>query len=240
MAQQDVDTAEAKDGIAQAAIAAAKADVEKYQTMAGYTQITAPFDGVVTRRYVDKGALIPGGTSSETRSLPLVRVSDNYHLRLDFPVSVAYVKDMKQGDTVDVSIDSLNDTHLKGTITRFTREVTLATRTMITEIEVFNPTLKIVPGMYASVVIRLGERTNTLAIPTEAVSGEAGDKNTVYLVNANHEIEERRVKLGLETPDRREVLAGLQEGDLVMTARRTQVQPGQKVNPSLAPPLGEQ
>ena len=60
--------------------------MEKYQTLVGYTQITAPFDGVVTHRYADPGALIQAGTSSDTQSLPLVRVSDNYLLRLDFPV----------------------------------------------------------------------------------------------------------------------------------------------------------
>ena len=101
VAQQDLDTAEAKDGTAAAAIAAAKADVEKYQTLVNYTQITAPFDGVVTHRYADPGALIQAGTGSDTQALPLVRVSDNYHLRLDFPVSVKYVKDIHPGQSVN-------------------------------------------------------------------------------------------------------------------------------------------
>ena len=236
VAQQDLDTAQAKDGIADAAIAAAKADVEKYQTLAGYRQIVAPFDGVVTHRYVDKGTLIQAGTTSDTQSLPVVRVSDNYHLRLDFAVSVAYVKDIKVGDTVDVLIESLKMKRLKGTIQRFTLRVNAATRTMITEVEVDNPTLEIVPGMYATVRLVVAKRPDTLSIPTEAISGE---KPTVYLVNGQNEIEERHVTLGLETPTRREVLAGLQEGDRVMTARRTQAQPGQKVNPILTAPLGE-
>ena len=86
VAQQDLDTAEAKDRTTFAAIAATKADVEKYQTLVAYTRITAPFDGVVTKRYADPGALIQAGTTSDTQSMPLVRVSDNYLLRLDFPV----------------------------------------------------------------------------------------------------------------------------------------------------------
>ncbi len=68
MAQQDLDTAQANDLTAAAAIAAAKADVEKFQTMVGYTQITAPFDGVVTHRYADPGTLIQAGTSSDTQA----------------------------------------------------------------------------------------------------------------------------------------------------------------------------
>ena len=65
--------------------------------MVGYTQITAPFDGVVTHRYADPGALIQAGTASDTQAMPLVRVSDNYLLRLDFPVTVDYVKDVQLG-----------------------------------------------------------------------------------------------------------------------------------------------
>jgi RND family efflux transporter MFP subunit len=236
VAQQDVDAAEAKDGTAEAAIGAAKADVERYRTLTTYTQITAPFDGVVTHRYVDNGALIQSGTASETQSLPVVRVSDNYHLRLDFPVSVAYVKDIHLDDTIEVQVESLGMRTFKGKIKRFSMKVNEATRTMMTEIEVANPTLEIVPGMYAVVVLRVQERPQALSIPTQAVSGE---KRTVYVVNAKNEIEERAVTLGLETPNRYEVTSGLKEGDLVMIGGRTQIQPGQKVTTVAAESLTE-
>ena len=111
VAQQDLDTAQANDLTTAAAIAAAKAEVEKYQTLVSYTQITAPFDGVVTHRYADPGALIQAGTHP-TRNLPLVRVSDNYLLRLDFPVTVDYVKDVQLGDPVEVRVDSLERQNL--------------------------------------------------------------------------------------------------------------------------------
>ncbi len=139
VAEQDLDTAEANDLAAAAAIAAAKADVEKYQTLIGYTQITAPFDGVVTHRYADPGTLIQAGTSSDTQALPLVRVSDNYRLRLDFPVTVDYVKDIRLGDPVAVRVDSLDGKTFTGKISRFTDDVDENTRTMTTEIEVPNP-----------------------------------------------------------------------------------------------------
>jgi RND family efflux transporter MFP subunit len=83
VAQQDIDTATAKDLAAEAAVGAAKADVGKYRTLVGYTQITAPFDGVITRRYVDPGALVEAGMATENTQ-PLLEISDNYHLRLDF------------------------------------------------------------------------------------------------------------------------------------------------------------
>jgi RND family efflux transporter MFP subunit len=87
VAEQDIDNAEAKNNATDAAVTASQADVEKYQTLFGYTQITAPFDGVITKRYVDPGALVQADISSGNAQ-PVVRVSDNYRLRLDFPVSV--------------------------------------------------------------------------------------------------------------------------------------------------------
>jgi RND family efflux transporter MFP subunit len=230
VAQQDIDSAEAKDSIAAAAIAAAKADVEKYQTLFGYTQIMAPFDGVVTRRYADPGALIQAGTASDVQARPLVRVSDNYLLRLDFPVSVEYVKDVHVGDLVAVRVDSLAGKTFTGKITRFTDKVSEDTRTMITEIEMANPALEILPGMYAMVVLKVQHRSQVLAIPTEAVRSEK--KSTAYVVNQDNKIEEHTVTLGLESPNRYEVISGLKEGDKVMIGSHTQVHAGEKVEPT--------
>jgi RND family efflux transporter MFP subunit len=229
VAQQDLDTAEANALTTAAAIAAAKAEVEKYQTLLAYTKITAPFDGVITRRYADPGALIQAGTSSDTQSLPLVRVSDNYRLRLDFPVTVDYVKDVQLGDSVEVRVDSLNGKTFTGTISRFTRDVDDNTRTMTTEIEVPNPNLELMPGMYATVVLKVEKRPQALTVPTEAV---VSDKTPViYVVNHDNQIEERAVQLGLETPDKYEILSGLHEGELVVISNHAGFQAGQKVVP---------
>lgn len=236
--QQDLDTAEAKDHTTEAAVAAAKADAEKYQTLLGYTRITAPFDGVITHRYVDPGALIQSGTASATQSLPLVRISDNYRLRLDFPVSICYVKDVQMGDRVEVEVQSLGGKTFTGTISRFTNKVDDDTRTMTTEIEVPNPDLELIPGMYARALLRVQKRVRALAIPTEAVSSSRDA--SVLVVNNRNEIEERPVTLGLETPTRWEVKAGLQEGELILVGARNEVKPGEKVEPKLDSSLAKQ
>ena len=229
VAQQDLDTAESRDGDTSAAIAAAKAEVEKYQTLLDYTKITAPFDGVVTRRYTDPGSMIQAGTASQ--ALPLLRLSDNYHLRLDFPVSVDYVQNIHVGDPVDVHVESLGDKTFTGKIARFTDRVDETTRTMTVEMEVPNPKLELIPGMYATVMLKADQRPHAVAIPTEAIS--AG-KSTVLVVNSNNEIEQRTITLGLETPTRYEVLSGVKEGDLVLIGNTSQLKPGEKVEPKLA------
>jgi RND family efflux transporter MFP subunit len=233
VAQADLDTAQGKDGMAEAAVAAARAEVGRFFTLTSYTNITAPWDGVITHRYVDEGALIQMGTTSATQSLAVVRISDNYHLRMDFWPSVQYVKDIHLSDTVQVQVGSLGNKLFEGHIKRVSLQVNKETRTMLTEIELFNPTLEIVPGMYAKVLLQLQPRPHSLAIPHQAV---AGQPPTVYLIGPDRKIQERPVTLGLETPDRWEVTSGLREGDLVVFGSRSRVQPGQLVTPKVVEP----
>jgi RND family efflux transporter MFP subunit len=228
VAQQDVDAAEAKDLAAAANVTAARADIDRYQAWVDYSQITAPFDGVVTMRYADPGAFIQAGTAGPAAK-SLLQISDNYRLRLDFPVSVAYVQDIHEGDTVSVRVDSLGGKSFDGVITRFTDHVDEDTRTMMTEIEVNNQNLELVPGMYATVVLKAGRRPQALAVPTEAVVSD--QTPVVYVVTPKDQIEERAVTLGLETPDKYEVLSGLHEGDLVVIGNHSEFQAGQTVSP---------
>ena len=109
---------------------------------------------------------------------------------------------------------------------------------MTAEIEVPNPNLELVPGIYAGVVLKVEGHPQALAIPAEAVP--AGQQSSVYLVNDQRQIEVRPVTLGLETPNRYEVLAGLKEGDLVLIGSRSQVKPGQTVEPKLINSLAQQ
>jgi RND family efflux transporter MFP subunit len=237
IAQQDLDAAEARDAIAQGALGAAKADVDRYRTMVAYTRITAPFAGVITKRYADRGSLIQAGTASNTQAMPLVRVSDNALLRLDFPVSVDYVSGIRLDAPLSASVDSLGGRVFTGKIKRFSNKVDDSTRTMVVEMEVPNPSLELVPGMYATVTLKIEDRPHALAIPIEAVP--SGGKR-VLVVNSAHRLEERPVILGLETPARYEVLRGLNEGDLVMIGNPAQLAPGQKVEPRVSAPLARE
>ena len=232
LAQQDLDSAEAKDRVTEAALAGARAEVGKCQTLLAYTRISAPFDGVVTRRFADPGALIQAGTSGQ--STPLLCVSDNYRLRLDFPVSVAYVRNIHIGETVDVRVESLGGKTFAGKISRCAQKIEEQTRTMITEVEVPNPKLELVPGMYATVALKVERHLEALALPVEALSGEP--RNSVYVVGQDQILREQPVTLGLETPTHYEVLTGLKAGDLVVVGDRSALKPGERVRPRL---LGE-
>ena len=234
VAQQELDLARAKDRAAEATLATArqqievaKTDIKRLQTMLKYSRIHAPFDGVITKRFTDPGALIHNGGSAST---PLVRLSENNRLRLVFPVSVSFVSLIKIGDPAEIHIQASGKT-FSGIVSRFTRKIETATRTMDVEVDVPNPDLVLIPGMYASVALKLEHREKALVVPVEAVSRQKS--STVYLINNDGTIEERTINIGLETPSQLEILAGLSENDVVMIGSRTQVKPGQKVEPKM-------
>jgi len=162
----------------------------------------------------------------------LVCLSDNYRLRLDFPVSVAYVKDIRTGDPVEVRVESMGGKTFSGKITRSALRVNEETRTMITEIEVPNADLELVPGMYAEVNLRLDHRARALAVPVMAVDREA-DGGKVMVVTPNNRVETRKIALGLETASAIEVRSGLNEGDLVVISGRSSLQAGEEVRPKI-------
>ena len=126
---------------------------EKASSDGGYTKITAPFSGVITKRYSDPGALIQAGTS--TGSLPLVRLSQNDKLRAVFPVSVSFVSRIKVGDPVEIRIDSSLNRTISGKVARFSRKVETSTRTMDVEVDVPNADLSLIPGIYATAMLTI-------------------------------------------------------------------------------------
>jgi len=120
VAQQDLDLAMAKDRSDEAALDTAKQQIEvskaeakKLQTMLKYSRITAPFSGVITRRFTDPGALVQGGGSS---SSPMLRLSQNDRLRLVFPVSDSFVPLIKRGDSLEIRVQSLGRTDRKSVV----------------------------------------------------------------------------------------------------------------------------
>jgi RND family efflux transporter MFP subunit len=245
IAQQEVDAAEGKDQGAEAAVEAAKAGLaaaqehlqeakanrERVQALFDYTRITAPFDGVVTRRYADTGAMLAAGTSSEQQALPLIKLSQNNLLRLEIPVPEGDVPVVRLGKKVRVEVQALNKT-FEGTVARFADKVDDSTRTMMTEVDVPNSNLEIVPGMYAYVSFPVIEKQGTLAVPIQAVSRE-GNKAIAYRIGGDHRIQIEPVSVGIETRSQIEILSGLSEGDQVVVGNTSQLRQGQRVAPKL-------
>lgn len=246
VAQQEVDDAMGRDRVSEAQVATAKAALaaaqqqlqvakanqERVRTLFAYAQITAPFTGVVTRRYADTGSMIQAGTSSDTQSEPVVRLSQNDLLRLVIPVPESVVPEIHLGSPIQVTVPVLGKT-FPGKVARFADQIDFATRTMHTEVDVPNPTLEMVPGMYAQASVVLNQKKNALAVPVQALD-RSENGVTVMVVDANNTIQQRTVKPGIETPSDVEVISGLAENEVVVVGNRGQLRPGMKVQPRFA------
>jgi RND family efflux transporter MFP subunit len=245
VAQQEVDDAQGKDLAAasqvdagESALEAArsqlllsKAKLTHDQTLFDYSRITAPFSGVVTQRYANLGTLMQAGTSSSTQAMPLVKLSEDDLFRLVIPVPESSVRYIRVGDAVEVLVPSLSRS-FPGKVARFSLDVQQDTRTMHTEVDVPNPDRLLIPGMYAETTLTLEAKDNVLAVPLEAVTHE-GDQTTVYVVSHAGKVEDRVVRVGLETSADAEVVSGLAEGELVIVSDRSGLKPGEEVRPQV-------
>jgi len=242
VAQQEVDDAQGKDLAAEAQVEASKSNLQAAESqlqaaqakkehdsvLFDYSKITAPFTGVVTQRYANLGTLMQAGTSSSTQAMPLVRVSQDDLFRLVIPVPESYVRYIRIGDPVKVSVPSLNR-NFPGKVTRFSVDVKEDTRTMHTEVDVPNPEHALLPGLYAEATITIERKAGALAVPLQAVNHE-GDQTNVYVVNSSSKIEDRKVVLGIQTATEAEAVSGLNEGDQVVVSDRSGLKPAEQVH----------
>jgi RND family efflux transporter MFP subunit len=245
IAQQDLDEAAGRDRVAEAQVSTARAALAsareqlafaqanqaKTKTLFAYARIVAPFEGVITHRYADTGAMIQAGTSSQTQTMPLVRLSQNNVLRLIIPVPESAVLRIHLKAPVDVRVQSIGRT-FSGIVARFDNRLDGDTRTMRVEVDVPNPKLELVPGMYAQASIALDEAKDALTVPVQAID-RADDRTSVVVVTKAGTVERRDVDVGLETADRVAVTRGVEEGDLVVTGNRARLKPGDTVRPKI-------
>jgi RND family efflux transporter MFP subunit len=245
VAQQEVDDAQGKALASQSQVEADQAALETAQSqldlmrakrqhdqvLFDYARITAPFSGVVTERYANLGTLMQAGTSSSTQAMPLVRLSQDDLFRLVIPVPESDVRYIRNGDPVDVLVPSLNR-RFPGKVARFSVDVREDTRTMHTEVDVPNPDRLLVPGMYAEATFGTEARQDVLAVPLQAVS-QQGDQTWVYVVSPTNRVEDRPIKVGIQTSTEAEVVSGLAEGESVIVSDRSNLKPGQEVRPQV-------
>ena len=242
IAQQELDDATAKDRASQAQVDAAKsalaaarqqlevakADQQHYSALFDYARITAPYDGVVTWRFSDTGALVQAGTSN-TSGLPVVTLAEVDVLRLRIPVPESLAGKVRIGDSADVHVQATGE-HFTGKVTRFTDSLDPSTRTMQVEIDVPNPNYHLQPGMYADVRLDANSRPDALTVPVEAIQ-RSENKTSVLVVDPQNRVQTREVQTGVQSSDAVEIVAGLSPGERVIVGNLGSYQPGELVHP---------
>jgi RND family efflux transporter MFP subunit len=242
IAEQELDNANAKDQAAEEAVNAAKsalaateqalgvsqATQSQMTTMADYSRIVAPFDGVVTWRYADPGALIQAGTSNAA-SAPVVKIAQVSVLRLRIPVPESLANFVHDGDTVLITVGTMHKT-INGTVARSTEALDPSTRTMQVEVDVPNKDGSLTPGMYAQVVLNISRAGDALAVPVTALDATS-TQPWLYVVDSTNHVVKRNVVTGITTANRVEITSGLQAGEQVISTGLAQFTPGEHVQP---------
>jgi len=242
IAEQELDDAEAKDRVSEAQVEAAKSalsaarqqlDVSRathtqVAAMSDYSRISAPFDGVVTWRYADTGALVQAGTSSNNAQ-PVVKIAQVNILRLRIPVPESLAASVHNGATADISVQATGE-HFTGKVARSTDALDRSTRTEQVEIDVPNKDSHLTPGMYANVVLQIERHNDALLVPIQAVTS-SDNRASVLVVSNDNRVVLREVRTGLEDPSSAEILSGLNEGERVVVANLGSYQKGEIVDP---------
>ncbi|MHB2008792.1 MAG: efflux RND transporter periplasmic adaptor subunit [Acidobacteriaceae bacterium] len=243
VAQQDLDNKQAADLSSEAQIDAAKssyaaaqekmsedaATLEHYKALQAYSYVRAPFDGVVTFRYADTGALIAAGTDESKNAMPIVRLAQSGLLRLRMPVPESDADYMKIGGPAVVQVQATGET-INTKIVRFTRSMDRSTRTMLTEVDIPNPDLHLAPGMYADTTFPLKSAGNAMMAPIDAIV--EGDQPYVLIADDTNHVVKSPVVLGIQGTNYYQIVSGVKVGDRVIVGNQSDYQPGQAVTPS--------
>src|SRR6202047_3581588 len=216
IAKADLGVAEAHRDLAANQVDVAAATVEKIKTLLTYTQIVAPFDGVVARRQVNRGDLVQAATSARTTPLFKVQRIDTIRVFSDVPENE--VSNVRGGDRATVKVFGLNGEPVVGTITRFAYRLDPDTRNMRTEIDLPNADERLYPGMYAQVSLEMNPRHDVLAVPVTAIGSDA--QGTFVFTVQDDRIERKAVKVGVRDNGRAEVIEGLSENAAVVVAAK--------------------
>ncbi len=233
IAKADLGVAEANRDLAANQVDVAAATVEKIKALLAYTQIVAPFDGVVSRRQVNRGDLVQAATATRTTpsagSLFTVQRIDTIRVFCDVPEDD--VPHLHVGDPAIVRPSGFDGKPFIGKVTRFSLRLDPETRNMRTEIDLPNPKEQLYPGTYAEVLLEMNRRPDALTVPTAAVGSDGGG-NFVYTITDNR-ITRLAVKTGLTDNGRIELTAGLSEETPVVASMKGVPPPRTAVQPQI-------
>ena len=219
---QTVDEAKAKYEIAMA-------NLKRNETLLDYAKIVAPFSGVITRRWVDPGALIPSATSSSApQNAAVVTLMDFSKVRIDVAVPEQETPLVKNDLPVKITVEELPGKAFAGKVTRFAYALDDMTKTMDAEIEMPNPNQELRPGMFATAKIAVQRKHDALLMPIEALVSEKSKTSVFTLVQ--NKAKKVLVKIGFNDGAMAEIVEGLNGDEMVILPGKMSLNDGQPVN----------
>jgi membrane fusion protein, multidrug efflux system len=224
-----------------ASVQAAHDNVLRLQTLVGYERIKAPFAGVVTARNIDNGSYITaagqagapiaaGATGTATELFHIARTDT---MRVYVGVPQAYAPSVHANLLADLEVQELANRLFPGKIVRTADAVDLASRTLLTEVDVANKGGALLPGMYADVHFKFDRPSPPILMPgTALIFRTQGAQAAV--VGSDSVAHFHSLRIGRDYGTVMEVVSGLDEGDLVVNQPSDALRDGQRVRARLA------
>jgi membrane fusion protein, multidrug efflux system len=225
--QKELDTVVATAQVQQASEDAATASLENAKQMKAYEQVRAPFDGVITARYVDVGSLVTSGSSKTVQKLFDLAQSDLVRVFVNVPQSD--IERVKPGSSARVKVDEYPNETFAGKVARDAGAFDQASRTILLEVDVPNPDGRLYAGMYAQVTLSTPNPNPLLYLPDNTILIDS--KGTrVATVSADHKIHFKSITLGRDFGSKSEIITGLAPSDVVVQNPTDDLQEGTAVS----------
>jgi RND family efflux transporter MFP subunit len=221
-----LDSLEKAVGVQRSNVAAAEASLARIERMQSYLVVKAPFDGVITLRNVDVGALVNAGSTL------LFRIAQTSTLRTYLNVPQEQASGIRTGQIARLSVSNLPGRQFTGAVARTANALDPASRTLLVEVHVPNRDGALLPGMYARVDLASPRTDAPLLIPSDALIARGGGTE-VAVVSPDHRVHLQKIEVGRDYGDRLEVAGGLREGDMVVANPSDTVREGLQVQTSL-------
>jgi RND family efflux transporter MFP subunit len=213
--------------VAKANVVAQQAAVKRLEQLAGFEEITAPFDGVITGRFIDVGSLVTADAASGT---PLFSIARTDVLRVQIYVPQAAFFGIKDGDPATVTVPELPNRVFEGKVARNARALAAGTRTLLTEVDVDNKEGTLTAGLYGIVHLQIRRQNPVVLIPSQAVI--FNKEGLSAAVVSGGKVELRKLELESDNGSDVEVRTGLKPGDRVILSPPTNVTDGMRVQTS--------
>ena len=199
--------------VAKAAMAVAEADVDRLESLEDFKQVIAPFDGVVTARETDIGALINAGSDGTAREL--FSVADIHKVRVYVKVPQRLTANVHRGLTAELRLPQYPGKVFTAKATTTSRSVNTSSRTLLVELEADNPDGLLQPGTYVEAQLNLPSDPNTLLIPSSAILFRQHGLEAA-VVDDDDKVTLKRISLGRNRGSQVEVTDGLTPSDRVV------------------------
>lgn len=199
-----------------------KSNLKSQQDLAAYLRVTAPFDGVISTRYVHPGALVGPGSD-----VPLLQIDQVSHLRLTVAVPEADVAGLVKGTSVEFKVPAYPDRTFTGVIARPAYALDTKTRTMPVELDVLNPQRLLAPGMYPSVLWPVERSGASLLVPPTSI---VTTTERVFVIrNNNGRAQWVNVRRGPTVGNLVEVIGDLKPGDEIVERGTDEIREGSEL-----------